>query len=473
MLVGRHITAGEGVQVGPDSMLGATYASPLYYYGNALLAAQSGSFWFGSVVNAVLQACAVLLLFLIGRLLGGIVVGFVVATVFACMSAAVDLSFQIWQPHIMHLVLLASLWAYVYAYRTTSHTALMTGASAFVVAVSIHMSALALLPAVLCATYALASRTQKRLQVFGAMTLVGLVLYAPVLWFHMGAEVVEQGALSRVGVSQMVLNLTEVPSRFIAWSEYVFRVWPGTPVPMVCALIVLLMGVYYHRATAHAPEQMWWQWVYGSLVSSLIIALIVPTTSADGYPVRYFIPTLPFVAIMLGSTLTYVRGAVGVWLVVCLCTYATLMHTPRLLVAAIPRVAEASFWMPPYVPDADIIGAYLTLHAAYPSEMAAGAVRFITIEGAPYMHENHFANDRIVNTMELYGGIPLVRLDASAYRSYVPRTDPRIAVVRCIAIEPHDCRVLFLEAHGTAYTDPISLVEYGTVYYLVAERLIQ
>lgn len=188
-LIAHHILEyHEFPLVGPNGRFGQITQSPIYFYFLALPLLIKDDIIFLGLFNVFLQLAALLLVYLLGRMMFGKPVGLGALAIFATNQHIIDQSNTVWQPHIMQPFLLLSILLLFLSYTYKRYWVVLSSIALFMFASVMHQSVLALVPFYLLTVYLILRVNQTKswqhyagiiLYFFGSFIL----LYAPLLFY--------------------------------------------------------------------------------------------------------------------------------------------------------------------------------------------------------------------------------------------------------------------------------------------------
>lgn len=324
-IVGHQmLTYKEIPLTGPNGHLGSGVNSPFYYYIIATL-----MFFFGGSILAIqiphllLQCISVVIVFLCVRNFFGVRAAFFTALFFASFKIFVDQAAFIWQPHLMQVIFLLSLWCFSQFYVLKKNLYLYLSILFFCCATVVHNSLFALIPVYMLGVFViLYARKQPLLfyaRSFLLMFLCELFLFLPVMYFFLTSHPSNLGIqrfTNTVDVSIGAISLGLM--RFNGFMQNSFFVHPIEKYAfLICILLSVVSATYLIRSRSIA-ERVIFSLFAVSLFSMIYVAgTVTNLVQYDSeFPSRYFTPILIPIIVLLGVLLAYVSRIkyVGIYL---------------------------------------------------------------------------------------------------------------------------------------------------------------
>ncbi len=185
-LVTRHILKyGEFIHYGPNNgTLPSLGNSPIYNYILALPLLIFDDLMFLTAINLILQVVLIYLIYLMTRKLINERVGIIASTLLAFGQIFIFQSEQIWQPNLMMFFLTLSSYLIFLSFEKKRYGYVIYASVVFAAAISIHMSALGLLPSFIWSIFLIRNRLKitniKVLGVILTFLLSLIIFYLPI-----------------------------------------------------------------------------------------------------------------------------------------------------------------------------------------------------------------------------------------------------------------------------------------------------
>ncbi len=322
-LIGHHILAyHEFPLVGPEGGFGGTGTSPAYFYFLTLPLLVKDSIISLGLFNVFLQMMALLLVYLLGRMMFGKPVGLGALAIFAANENIIYQSNFVWQPYIMQPFLLLSFFLLFLAYARKNYLFLLSSIACFAFSSVLHQSVLALIPFYLIAAFLALRANQKRSwrHYAGAITCffgILILLYAPLL-FYLSKNQASTVSLSNStsaffsgndeGLAARLLSRTELlssvffvrdafatlASNDIPESAFLAGVFSGAAHSQIAVFLSVAAGflvavfiLFYFYGSREREKKVLFLILCGATIQFLVVTALV---ESDHFYMRYLTP---------------------------------------------------------------------------------------------------------------------------------------------------------------------------------------
>lgn len=302
-LVARHISHyHETPLVGPIDMGDGFFRnSPFYYYFLSGFLFLNDSLFFLDSVNIFLQLANIAIIYLLAKRVFGNYPALIAATIFAVGDYFLIQSENLWQPYIMQPFINLSYLLLVVSYQTKRPPFLTASVGVFLIAVSIHRSALAQVPLMVILSLTILKLWKAKLSTYlyllFSVFFVGVVLYTPVLFSNAPPYYPLQGPNFNLG--NYSNNLIKIVFHF---GETLFT---GLKIVAIqnpyIYLVLTLLPLSYLISARKGPKNFF--------ILLTIISTIVQFSLATVFhlnDIRYFTPILGLFIISLSATIAQI-----------------------------------------------------------------------------------------------------------------------------------------------------------------------
>ena len=292
-LVANHILKFQEFPLtGPYNLLfdSGILSSPIYFYLLAMLLIPLNHILTLSIINIFLQIAVIYLIYLIGKKLFNPSVGLISAVFYSLSSQILKLSDFIWQPNLMQIFALSSLYLLLNADRNKRFN-LLSSLILISLAFMIHYSAFPWVVICLIIAYL----KTKNLKLLMVVPLVLVILYTPVISFYIGSNYLEKlnyhNFLNIFTINNFFSNLTSnLTELMMAYNVNVMlgvvilvigslllygqkRLDRATFLVLVLTLIPIIVASFFNKIRLH----------YLILSVSLLPILVAKLMDAAGY----------------------------------------------------------------------------------------------------------------------------------------------------------------------------------------------
>jgi 4-amino-4-deoxy-L-arabinose transferase-like glycosyltransferase len=187
MLAHHIIRYGEFPMTGPDTGLGTYLSSPMNYYVAALILLFKDDIVFFGIVHVIIQSFSILLIYWLTRRLFNNRSAVVATIFFAFAQNAIQQAAFPWEPYIAQFFAILSSLLLTLSYQKKNFRVLVAAIVTFIVAISYHYSAAAMIPLFVVLTFlilrSINATIRKSISTIVIAILTVLITHFPSLWY--------------------------------------------------------------------------------------------------------------------------------------------------------------------------------------------------------------------------------------------------------------------------------------------------
>ena len=473
LLVGYHIaTYNEFTLIGPDSTSGLPlYNSSLFFVLTAITGVLFGFTTIGiNIGNMVYQLLAVGLIFGTTRNLFNTKTAIIAGTLMLLFDIFINQSRFFWQPHLMQVVYMASLYALSVGYVKKNEWYIYLSIFLFAASIGTHYPPILVTPvfgiAVWMVLYSHKAPVLNYLYtaVFGVLSMV--VVFGTALLYKFTAPV--QPYIPTL--TDPDFSLGEYVQIALSRTEYLISYYlpkADTPVLQYLACIILICGCVWYYRTVQDKKARYACGVLIAGVTAVIFGVTVthfPYESFVVYPLRYYTAIYAPLTMLIAVILVQVwEGGTRIHKIVAGSMLALVLFAGGSYFGEEPirplGASQHSLTQFHFNDKGAVTAINTAMLEVIQRRDIAHDFDVVTFDGEDAFFMNERADDIIWFPLELMTKEKLVSLDELALRSYSPTPDPTYILVRCREVSEARCLSLIGSDLPEPYTEHTVIVE--------------
>ncbi len=473
LLVGYHIAQyKEFTLLGPDSTSGLPlYNSPLFFIFTALTGLIFGFTTLGlNIGNLVYQLISVGLIFGTTKNLFSTRAAIIASTVMLLFDIFVNQSGFYWQPHLMQVVYMASLYVLSLGYAKKKSWYIYLSIFIFAASIATHYPSVLAAPVFGIAVWALLFHQRAGKLSYVYTTLFGVLSMAVVFSTAIFYRLFVGGSSQLPSIQLPDASVGYYVSTALYRLEYLISYYlpkADTVLLQYIACALLIAGCVWYFRTVSSMSQ---KGIFTLLVVGVVFILFGVTVTYFpyewfvAYPLRYYTAVYIPLTILIGALLAELwsqptrthrviaGGALAALLIAGGSYFGPQPERPHTK----SQHAETQFLLNNKVPVQEINAAMLD---AIQRLGMAQHFDVVTFDGEDASFFNDRANDVIWFPLEQMTGTQLVALDDAYLRSYRPLGDRAYLLVRCREVSEDRCLYLIRRSLPSPYEKYQVIVE--------------
>lgn len=452
LIAQQIVNYGEWPLTGPDGHTGANANSPFYYYFLALII-----FLFGnslltlSIVNLLIQCVSLPLVYLTARRFFGLPTALLSLFLFSTLSIFTNQAEHIWQPNIMHFLLIATLFFLSGYYHNRSKIDLYLAILFFALTTVTHNAALALIPSFVLGIVLLqrywGDVGKKYFISIAFFILCELILFLPVFSFYIfqyqannyGYNIEHIFALPGNILGRILHRSEHFLGHFFGFIDQSFEI--NAVFILFLALSIFVLGQKWSF-----PKRALVLYFYSVVFIMLLVLGLVNIADHYMFPLRYSSPIYPTLLLVFSATIvTLLRDSriivkllpVMMIMLVILFNYSAVN---KRVIDGVDYVLRPSYLLDNLKSKNSYqdpgVAPVMTLVKKHNLQ---GNFSIVTINSSTYPYINHYVGEELWVPIVLSTNAKQLMIDDHEFRGYRSVDDIEYLIIRCWGVSASYC----------------------------------
>lgn len=332
-LIARHIAQyREFIQTGPCCLWNGAFGNyrkaPIYYYSLAILTLLFDNIYFLTLVNLLLQAIPLVVIYLIASHLFSQKAALVSVLLFSFNQETFKAALFIWEPHLMQPFLYLSYLALFYAYLKKNLKLLAAALLLFIFAGSLHSSAYAITPTFLLLAFLILKSQQVNKTTY-LILLCLTITYTTLLHLPLILFTIKHYPSLDLHTNFLVETGTAYFDNFQTFAVLLIKSFYFTsekPLPVLSqslALLSLFLVLTYLKTLSFQNQKKFFLFIPFSIIQLLALASLFKAQAQHFYLLPIFGAFIIFLAVSLTEqTSPLLKSASLIWLALMLYSFS-------------------------------------------------------------------------------------------------------------------------------------------------------